>query len=53
MKIRNVNDDVLNNNVDFHRKYVYLEGDKIIFEKSYDKTNLTLVVILYKIYQTR
>ena len=28
------------------------EGDKITFERSYDKQDLTLVVISYEIYQT-
>ena len=45
--------DVHNNTVNFHRKCVHFEGDKILFWKSYDKTNLTLVVILYEIYVTR
>ena len=42
--IFNVIEDVRNNNVTFHWKYVHFKGDKIIFKKSYDKTNLTLVV---------
>ena len=29
------------------------EGDKVPFEVSYDKQNLTLVVISYEIYETR
>ena len=51
--IRNVTDDARNNNVNFHRKYVHFKGDKIVFKKSYDKTNLTLMVISYEIYKTR
>ena len=42
--------NVRNNNVNFHKKYVHFEGDKIIFSESYDKKNLTLVVISYEIY---
>ena len=48
--IRKVIDDVHNNNVNFHWKYVHFIGDKIVFKKSYDKTNLTLVVISCEIY---
>ena len=48
--IRSVIDDVRNNNVNFHWKYVHFDGDKIVYKKSYDKTNLTLVVISYEIY---
>ena len=51
--IRNFFDNVHNNNVNFHWKYVHFKGDKIVFKKSYDKTNLTLVVISYEIYLTR
>ena len=29
--IRNVIDNVRNNNVNFHWKYVHIEGDKILF----------------------
>ena len=47
--IRNVIDDARNNNVNFHWKYVQFKGDKIVFKKSYDKTNLTLVVIHMKL----
>ena len=46
--IRNVIDDVRNNNVNFHWKFANFKGDKIVFKKSYDKTNLTLVVISYE-----
>ena len=48
--ICNVIDNVRNNNVNFHWKYVHFKGDKILFKKSYDKTDLTLVVISYEIY---
>ena len=41
-KIHNVIDDVQNNNVYFHSKSFHFEGDKILFQKSYDKTNLTI-----------
>ena len=41
--------DVRYNIVNFHWKYVHFKGNKIIFKKSYDKTNLTLVVISYEI----
>ena len=47
--ISNVIDDVRNNNVNFHWK-CHFKGDKIVFKKSYDKKDLTLVVISYKIY---
>ena len=40
--------DVRNNNVNFHWKYVHFKSDKNLFKKSYDKTNLTLVVISYE-----
>ena len=44
-------DDVRNNNVNFHwiYMYVYFKRDKIVFKKSYDKMNLTLMVISYEI----
>ena len=32
---------------------VQFEGDKINFKESYDKQNLSLVVISYEIYETR
>ena len=48
--IRKVIVDVRNNNENFHWKYVHFKGDKMFFKKSYDKTNLTLVVISYEIY---
>ena len=41
-RICNVIDVVRNNNVNFHWKCVHFIGDKIVFKKSYDKTNLTL-----------
>ena len=47
--IRNVIDDVHNNNVNFHLKYAHFKGDKTVFKKSYYKSNLTLVVISYEI----
>ena len=47
--IHNVIDNV-SNNVNFHWKYVHFKGNKIVFKKSYDKTNLTLMVISYEIY---
>ena len=50
--IRNVIDEVRNNNVNFHSNYVHFKGDTIVFNKSYDKKNLTLVVISYEIYLT-
>ena len=34
----------------FHWKYAHFEGHKIIVLKSYDRTNLTLVVISCEIY---
>ena len=48
--MQNVIDDVRNNNVNFCWKYVHSEGDKILFQKSYDKMNFTLMVISYEIY---
>ena len=41
-----VNDVARNNNVNFHWKYVHFESDKILFQKRYDKTNLTLVTLV-------
>ena len=43
-------DEVRINNIDFHWKYVHFKGDKIVFKKSYDETNFTLVVISYENY---
>ena len=48
-RMRNVIDN-FRNNVNFHWKYVHFKGDKIVFKKPYDKTNLTQdeVVISYE-----
>ena len=37
----------------FIEKYVHLEGNKITFRKSYNKINLTLVVISDEIYSNK
>ena len=44
--IRNAIDNVRNNNVNVHWNYVHFKGDKIVFKKSYDKMNLTLMVFI-------
>ena len=49
-RICNVIDNVCNNNVNFHWENVYFKGDMILLLKSYDKTNLTLMIIAYEIY---
>ena len=49
---RSVIDNARNNNVIFieYPVCVHFEGDKILFLKSYDKTNLTLELIADEIY---
>ena len=47
------NDDVRDNHAFFVEKMSTLKAIKSHFEKSYNKQNITLVVISYEIYQTR
>ena len=49
----NVIDNVRVNNGFSDWNNANFEGDKILFKWSYDKQNLTLVVISYEIYETR
>ena len=49
----NVIDNVCVNNAFSYWNKAHFEGNKIQFKGSYDKQNLTLVVILYEIYETR
>ena len=51
-RMHNVTDNVHINNAFSHRTNVHFEGNKSHFRGSYDKQNLTLVVISYKIYET-
>ena len=46
--MRNVIDSVHVNNAFSHWTNVHFEGGKIPFKRSYDKQNLTLVVISYE-----
>ena len=46
-------DNVHVNNAFSQWTTVHFEGDKNSFKGSYDKQNLTLVVISYEIYETR
>ena len=46
-------DDVRDNNAFFVEIMSTLKAIKNPFERSYDKQNITLVVISYEIYQTR
>ena len=51
-RTRNVTDNVRVNNAFSYCNNLYFEGDNISFKMPYDKQNLTLIVIVYEIYET-
>ena len=52
-RTRNIIDNVRVNNAFSYLNNVHFEGDKSHFKGSCDKQNLTLVAILYEIYENR